>query len=431
VTYIPEKERETRLVSISDVLVCGAGPAGLAASISAARHGADTVLIENQGCLGGIWTAGLLSYVLDVGNKGGFLRELVQDLENAEGKKKESDIHSTSPMNNLEWTKGSFIYDAEIMKHILEEKCGSAGVKIRLHTRIVDAVIDHNQKNIDAVITESKSGREAWQAKVYIDATGDGDLGARAGCTCNIGHPEQHIPQPLTLIAILHGPNKEEIEEFMSLRAADYMSAEKKLYNAIERGGFVPSLVNPQIFHISDEFYSIFCNHIYNVSAFDAAAISNGTIRARHEIHEIVRALRSQGKPWGNLRIVQTAPHIGIREGRRILGRYMLTAEDILKGRKFKDGVCTVTMPVDIHSLESGEDHGYGDGGIGSKPYEIPMRSMIAKELNGLMMAGRCISGDFYAHASYRVSGNAAAIGEAVGRRAAEAVRRNAFPHEL
>ena len=113
---------------------------------------------------------------------------------------------------------------------------------------------------------------------------------------------------------------------------------------------------------------------------------------------------------------MESQEQIGIREGRRIKGRYTITSDDLITGAKFEDAVCRVNFNVDIHSLDGEWDKSWSDAGVKVKPYDIPLRSLIAKDVDGLMMAGRCISGDFFAHASYRVTGNAVAMGEAAGK---------------
>jgi len=163
----------------------------------------------------------------------------------------------------------------------------------------------------------------------------------------------------------------------------------------------------------------------------DANAVTQATLEARNEVNQIINALRKTGGIWADVRIVNSAEQIGIREGRRIHGLYMLTKEDLLRGAQFEDGVCTVNFVVDVHALVKGEGGGYGARGVKMKPYQIPLRSLIAKDVDNLMMAGRCISGDFYAHASYRVTGNAVPMGEAAGKVAAKAAITGRLPHEI
>ncbi|MCX6852502.1 MAG: FAD-dependent oxidoreductase, partial [Verrucomicrobia bacterium] len=156
-----EPNRSVTLVHDADVIVCGAGPAGVAAAVAAARAGARVRLFETSGCLGGVWTAGLLTWIFDF-DKPGFTRELTRLLDER-GARRGGD-------------PGRFVYEPDEMKLLLEDLCTEAGVKFRLQTRVVAAYREGRQ--LTTVITESRSGREAWQAPVFIDTTGDGDLGA-------------------------------------------------------------------------------------------------------------------------------------------------------------------------------------------------------------------------------------------------------------
>src|SRR5690606_20698778 len=149
--------------------------------------------------------------------------------------------------------------------------------------------------------------------------------------------------------------------------------------------------------------------------------------------HKIIDGLKSLQGPWKNLRLISTADQIGVREGRRIHGLYTVTKEDLVNGVRHEDAVCRVTFGVDVHSVKKEEDNADRpyNMGIKSKPYDIPLRALIAKDVGGLMMAGRCISGDFIAHSSYRVTGNAVAMGQAAGRVAAMAANANKLPQEI
>ena len=150
-------------------------------------------------------------------------------------------------------------------------------------------------------------------------------------------------------------------------------------------------------------------------------------------MNRIVNALRGLGGPWEGIQIAATAEQIGVRDGRRIRGRYVVTQEDIVNGARHEDAVVRPTFGVDIHSItaEHNETHVIENKGLKVKPYDIPLRALIAKDVDGLMMAGRCISGDFIAHASYRVTGNATSMGEAAGAVAALAAKSQRLPHEV
>jgi FAD dependent oxidoreductase len=150
-------------------------------------------------------------------------------------------------------------------------------------------------------------------------------------------------------------------------------------------------------------------------------------------MNKMVAGLRGLGGPWDGIQIVATAEQIGVRDGRRIKGRYVVVQDDLAKGARHDDAITRVTFGIDVHALsaEHNKQSAIMPKEIKMKPYDIPLRALIAKEVDGLMMAGRCISGDFIAHSSYRVTGNAVAMGEAAGITAAIAATTKRMPHEV
>jgi hypothetical protein len=404
-----EPARDVTIVEHDDVIVCGGGPACVAAAVAAARAGAKTRLLEVNGCLGGVWTAGLLSWILDAANKTGIMREMLAELARREASAK----------------YGSSIgYDVERMKRMLEAMCLEAGVKIRLHTRVV-AAVRHEPNRLRLALTESKSGRQAWSADVFVDATGDGDLAAQAGCGFDVGRPESGETQPMSLIVLLVGIEPETMAPFVRglAEARGERNPKGRLLEEMRRAGVEPSYSQPTLFYIREGLFSMMANHEYGIAATDAAGITEATLRARAEVHRLVDGLRSLGGPWKNVQIVATPEQIGVREGRRVHGLYEVTREDLIAGTEHDDAVCRVTFPVDVHSTDPGKDKGIMREGVRARPYDIPYRALIARDVDGLLMAGRCISGDFIAHSSYRVTGNAVAMGEAAGAGAAIAAR--------
>lgn len=410
-----ESQREIPVAGRTQVIVCGGGPAGIAAAVSAARAGADVRLIELAGCLGGVWTAGLLTKILDTDGKSGIMAELLR-------------LFSERGSSVADSTRGT-VYDPEIAKLVLEELLVEAGVKILLHTRVVGAVTN-KQNRLAAIVTESKSGRQAWVADRFIDCTGDGDLAAQAGCRFDVGVGSGCNCQPMSMLALLTGVDPDAIREYIRESGS---SAKRRLLTLMEGSGINPSYRAPTLRHLHSGIYSIMTNHEYGVSAFDSEAITEATLRARREIHDIVSGLRKLGGPWKDIAVVATAEQIGVREGRRIRGRYQITADDLASGLRHKEAVCRAKFPIDVHALSTAGDqevdHSFARGGL--KPYDIPYPSLIAADVDGLLMAGRCISGDFIAHSSYRVTGNAVPMGEAAGLAAAVSIRKNVMPHEL
>ena len=413
-----EVARDLPLNTDADVIVCGAGPAGVTAAITAARAGAKVRLFEVHGSLGGVWTSSLLGYLLDF-NKPGFNVELVKKL-------RERDAIHGQGMNGLS-------YHPEEMKLLLEELSMTAGVQIQLHTRVVAA---HREgQKLTAIVTESKSGRQAWGAPVFIDTTGDGDLGALAGCEYQMGKGEsKECPcQPLSMDALLVVKDASALAGIIHGTKAPEGEPKRSFGSEIRRAGIEPSYGKPIMFNIRDNLLLTMMNHEYGVDATDAAAVTAATTRARAELHQIIRALRKLGGAWEGVQIVATPEQIGIRDGRRIRGRYTVAKDDLVEGARHEDAVVRASYIVDIHAgtFEQNKKAHFDSAGVKTKPYDIPLRSLIARDVDGLMMAGRCISGDFIAHASYRVTGNAVAMGEAAGAVAAVAAKTKRPPHEV
>ncbi len=398
-----------------DVIVCGGGPAGFAAAMSAARNGAEVLLIERNGCLGGIWTAGLLSWILDIRSKKntGLLKEMFDELGDTGAGR---------------FVRGGIAYacDVEELKHYLEQKCIRAGVHLKYHTMLTDAHV--SGKNIDYITTASKSGREKFSARVYVDATGDGDLGAFSGCEYTIGN-ENGETQPMSLIALIGGIEQDDVRLLNNSLTIEGNNPKKNLLSEMERAGILPTYNQPTMMQYGDDIFALMSNHEYEVSPVDSDEITEATIKARDEIYNTVKKLRAVGGKWKNLRLLATAEQIGVREARRIKGIYCLTEDDLLNGRKFDDAVCDVTNKIDVHAV-SAEHGGVMDTGKESKPYQIPLRALISADRDNLLMAGRCISGDFYAHSTYRLTGNAVMTGSAAGEFAAFCANNGNIPAE-
>jgi len=411
-----EPARDIPVEDPVDVVVCGAGPAGVSAAIAAGRMGAKVRLIDVNGCLGGIWTAGLLCWLLDYQNKEGLMREIIERLEAREALSRTSKV----------------AYDPEVMKLLLEELCVDGGVHVHLRTRVV-AAVRNDANRLSLAVTESKSGRRAFGGSIFVDATGDGDLSALAGCGFDMGREGTGETQPLSMIVLLTGVTREGIGEFVCglPESESHSKAKKRLFDEMARAGIEPSYAHPSIFHIRDDFYCMMANHEYGVPATDADAIARATLHARAEVHSLINHLKALGGPWKNMQIVATPEHIGIREGRRIHGRYTITAQDLIEGKTHEDAVCKVRFPVDVHSTDASKTKAIMDEKVRAKPYDIPFRALVAEDVDGLLMAGRCISGDFIAHSSYRVTGNAVPMGEAAGVAAALASAGKRLPHEL
>ena len=402
-----------------DVVVAGGGPAGFAAAVSSARSGASTLLLELHGALGGIWTVGALGYVIGFG-RSDIDRELTARLDAMGARTPSGKRHS-----ERHWS-----YEPEAMKVACEDMCREAGVEVRLLSPVVAA--ETQGRTVTAAITESKSGREAWKAKSFIDTTGDGDLAARAGNPFDVGSDAPGSPdQPASLCAIVSVDDPAAIRRFINHdpssfspdRQKMYWSPKKEFLAELARVGVTPTYSGPSLFHLHGGLFVMMANQEYGLRVDDATAISRATIKARREIFELARALRERGgEKWKGFRIVASAGQLTHRGGRRIRGRYSVTAADVAAGRRFEDAVALSTTGIDIHGLTMKDNVRSSDGNpdkIAFKPFEIPLRACRASDFDNLYMAGRCISGGFIPHASYRITGCAVQMGEGVGRAAA------------
>lgn len=397
--YVHEPARDVPVTGVYDVVVCGGGPAGVCAAIAAAEQGAKTLLIEGGGSLGGIWTSGQLCVLLDATGKGGLMQRI------------EDRLHARDAIL-IKNKRAKYTYDVEAMKYVLDTLCQEAGVDVLLYTRVVAAVREGDR--ITSVITEGYGGRQAFHAKAFVEATGNGQFAAQAGCAFDVGHPKTGKTQPATLIGIISGAPADE----PGTRSTDEKLAFRDLLESV---GFKSSYRRPSLWRLPNpELCCISVHHAYDVPCDDPEIITKATIEGRRELNQAVDALR-QLPQWKNVRLVSTAEHLGIREGRRIHGLYHITVDDVQNGARFDDGICLVRFGVDIHALslaEDNQDEPYHQG-IRVRPYNIPLRSLIARDVSNLALAGRCVSGDFYAHASYRVTGNSVPMGEAAGIAAA------------
>jgi ribulose 1,5-bisphosphate synthetase/thiazole synthase len=416
----------------ADVVICGGGPAGVSAAIAAAMiqkqsgNPVSVLLIESQGQLGGVWTSGLLSWIIDSENKPGVLTQLYARL----------DAHRQLMQESPTLYQRGRTYDSELMKWLLEQWVSELGIQVLLHTRVAQAVVS-TDPCLTHVIVESCSGRQAVAGKVFVDATGDGALARLAGCDFELGidDDDAQMPrmQPMSLMAIITGLDREELKPYYNIGHEPWALPKERLLAAIRCAGVEPSYTRPTLFEIYPDMFGLMVNHQYGQHPHDVCQITDATINARDEINRIIHALRHSGGIWEKLRLVATANHIGIRESTRPLGCYRVTLDDLIKGASHDDAVCRCTFGVDVHATSKTS----ADGGIEPSPvqrtlpYDIPYRALLSSQVDQLLFAGRCISGDFWAHASYRVTGNAVATGEAAGCAAALASARGCSPRAL
>lgn len=399
--YIQE-HLKTPVAGRYDVIVAGGGPAGVGAAIAAGRMGAKTLLIERYGFLGGNWTAALVNPFFDVDNKGGIVKELIDQLKQHDA-----------------W--GGFeghSFDYERVKFLLDDMVTDAGADILFQSNVVAGIKTGNR--VTGLIVENKTGRCAYCGKVLIDSTGDGDLAARSGADFELGRGGDHLTQAMTLMFVVDNIHYDQDSRDQLYRLISDTIRDKKL-------SFDMNYKYPYFIMLPGGNKAVAqMTHIRGKSGIDAVDMSKAYIEARKEVMRLFTFLKENIPQFKNLVLERTATQLGVRESRRITGEYVLNADDLLAGKRFDDGIAIGSFPIDIHQPDKdGQEVQF------PKPYHIPYKCLVPKTLDGLLVAGRCISGTHEAHGSYRVAGNCLAMGEAAGVAAAIAVRDGLRPREI
>lgn len=396
-----------------DVAVCGGGVAGVGAAVAAARNGAKVVLIESTGALGGTATSGLMGNILDGENKGGLIKEWYDFLNEYEL----TIAHRGNRFDENGKPVPGRLVDHEASKYFFEKVCAEAGVKV-LFNSLVSAV-DIENEHINSILISSLCGNYEISADVYIDATGFGSLSDLAGLKWDIGNP----PNPASMSLILGGMPAD-------YDGADSVAEKDEYANMLKENGIFVSAEQTSAKRMPGAATWIMgFNFEYDVMPDNIERFSEAVMDGRKEAFEVIQAHRKI-KGYEKLHTQATASYFGLREGRRVYGEYRLTDDDIIEGKRFHDGICLVTAGVDVHKLHD-DDTTEVSRGVKSKPYHIPYRCLVPLGCDNMLLAGRCISGDFYPFASYRMIGNMTTVGEAAGYAAALCSKKKIRPSKV
>jgi len=422
--FYKQPPKEVPVLEQVDVLVVGGGPAGVSAAVGAARAGASTMIIEGMGSFGGMWTNGL---VITLAGFNSWLKPYKRCIDGITGEWLRRATARGGAEDNRGWALNS---DPEIMKLVADEMLVEAGVRCLLHTWMVEPIMDG--ETIKGALIENVDGRRAIFASVVADCTGNGDVFARSGADYHINNDLQPMTLPIFIANVEPGgeiPFEEEVlipigpepgfikdpelTDYASRRRDIQLNLDKM--NHARENGVLPVYGGPWFGGLKKNFVWVNTTRVYG-SAVNAEDLTNAEIQARKDANTIVNYYREEMKGFENAFIAQTSPTIGIRETRRLIGEVILTGDDIRSNTEYKDPVALGAWPIDVHpsQKESGVHTMYVP-----LPYQIPFRSLIPKEIDQLVVGGRCISLDREALGSARVGATCGATGHAAGVAAA------------
>lgn len=421
-----------------EVCVAGGGVSGTAAAIAAARLGAATLLIEKSGCLGGSLTmcgVGPMMTFFSGENQmiGGIAQEIIDRLT-AMGK---SCGHVKDTTCYVSYVTP---FSAEGLKVVLDQMADEAGVQVLFHTMVAEAVME--EKQVKKIKICNCDGLSEVEADLFIDATGDGDLAFLGGLPMVYGRPGDHMVQPMTMnmkycnvhMEQLRQHILEHIEEFPRLRGKEALIQSKaplavagfsNELKAAVRAGKVNIPREEVLFFETERPGEVIVNttRVIGHDPTDAVSLSRAEQEGRKQCVQLDSFLREWVPGFAEALLEFTGPELGIRSSRQLESKYMLTAEDILKGKKFDSAICRNAYPIDIHNPGgAGTDTSFA-AGEGSC-YEIPYETLYSDAANNFLAAGRCIGATFEAQAAIRTTPCAFAIGQAAGTAAALCVKK-------
>ncbi len=381
-----------------DLIVVGGGITGVSAATCAARQGLSVLLIERYGSLGGAMTQALVfPFMKFTANRG---KKRLSDGIFTEIQKRHKDY------GDLSWETFKFVYDDMVTE---------AGVDVLFHATVYK--VETDGRKIKSVGITCRSQTFTAEADFFIDTTGDGDLFTLAGCDYQLGREPDGYTQPMTTCFRLGNIDTDlywkEIKTVQQIY--NQFQQENKIKNPRE------NILSMQ--GLGDGYIHFNTTRIVKLDPTDPADLSQAEIIARRQVHEMVDFLKNNTESCKNATIISIASEIGIRESRKLKGKHILTAEELLRTEKFEDAIALGNYDIDIHNPTGTGTyiHEFPD----SDYYSIPYRSLVPNEYDNMLVAGRCISATHEAQAAIRIMPICACMGQAAGTAIAVAKRSN------
>ncbi|HWD01953.1 MAG TPA: FAD-dependent oxidoreductase [Amycolatopsis sp.] len=412
---------ELPITTSADVVVAGGGPAGFCAAIAAARAGAQTLLVERAPFFGGTATGAMVAsfmgfYWRDVLLGGGIGYEITQRLIDAGGATGFTPYVLAEASENPLRVR-TFPFDPEVLKVVLDDMAADAGVEIRLHAQAVTPVVRHG--SVHGLITQGLDGPEAISASAVIDATGNATISRTAGCHTENSARGRRDRQPMTMMARL---SDVDIERF---RALDRDEKRRLAKLGVETGALAQQLLSLVSSPSGNDAF-ILMTRVSGLDGSDSHDLTRAETLGRSQVRSVLAFLRRAVPGFEKAHLSAIAPWIGVRETWRIAGDYLLTESDVMAGRQFPDAVVQAGGPLDVH------DNARGLTLIEPPaPFAIPYRSLVPKGVDGLLVAGRCLSATQRAMGAVRHMGTAMATGQAAGVAAAVTADLGVIPREV
>lgn len=393
-----------------DVVVVGGGSAGSAAAVGAARTGARTLIVESNGFLGGT-AAAVLDTMYGFFSPGGDEKRVVGgiawELANTLLATKQAVLRPNT------YSAGTGVtYEPEALKYEWDRLVGAAGATSLFHAKMSAVVMDGTR--VAGIVVVTRRGPFRIDAARVIDATGDADVAWASGCALELPAKNKRV-QPLTATFRMGGvgepPTTAELHRLMQEAVAE------GAYDLPRLEGSAHYTVIPGIYHTN-------LTRVSGVDATNPWELAAAETEGRKQVHEYARFLRDRVPGYEESYLLGSSIWIGKRETRRLIGRYVLTRDDVLGAARFDDEIVLCGAPIEDHDGGTATVWEY----VGNEPeptgmtYGVPFRSLLPVEVDGLLLAGRCLSATHSAHASARSIAQCLAYGEAAGTAAALSV---------